>query len=121
MIPPPEVGSGIVLAFGDNRAADGAGAGELVEQCVAIAHADCALQRGQVLGKALEHFEHRVLVGKEHIAPRRRVSQGGARLRRIVHIERGWQRGVKRGVGGMADLILRRGDSGVRYRVTCGD
>jgi hypothetical protein len=57
-----EVGCRIVLALFDDRAADGAGAGEQVEQFVALAPADRALERGQILRKALEHVEHGFLV-----------------------------------------------------------
>ena len=70
----PKSGARIVLALLDDRAADRAGAGEQVEQRVAVAPADRALQRGQILGEALEHLEHRLPVGEEHVAPHRRVA-----------------------------------------------
>src|SRR3546814_11585757 len=43
------------------------GAGEQLEQFVALAPADRALQRGQILGEALEHVEHRLAIGEEQI------------------------------------------------------
>src|SRR5262249_18601864 len=46
----------------DDAAADGAGAGEEGLELVALAPADGALQRGQVLGEAAEHLEHRLAV-----------------------------------------------------------
>src|SRR3546814_12607141 len=55
-----------------------AGAGEQLEQFVALAPADRALQRGQILGEALEHLEHRLAIGEEHVAPHRRVRRGDA-------------------------------------------
>src|SRR3546814_6039573 len=49
-----------------------------LEQFVALAPADRALQRGQILGEALEHLEHRLAIGEEHVAPHRRVRRGDA-------------------------------------------
>jgi hypothetical protein len=72
----PEVGAGIVLAHLDDRAADRAGAGEMVEQGLAIALADRLLQFGQVFGEDLQHGEHGVAVVEEHVAPHRRVGGG---------------------------------------------
>ena len=73
-----EVGGRIVLTLLDDRTTNGAGAREMVEQLVARADADCALQRGQVLGEALQHLQHRLAVGQEHVAPHRRVAGGDA-------------------------------------------
>ena len=64
---PPEVGGRVVLALLDNRAADGAGSGEQIEQGIAIAPADRALERGQILREALEHLKHRILVRQEDV------------------------------------------------------
>ncbi|KIU01294.1 hypothetical protein QU38_02295, partial [Staphylococcus aureus] len=75
----PEIGGGIVLPLLDDRAADRAGTAEQLEQLVALAPADRALERGQVLGEALEHVEHRFLVRQEHVAPHGRVRGGDAR------------------------------------------
>src|SRR3546814_5427404 len=68
-----EIGFGVVLALLDDPAPARAGAGERLEQFVALAPADRALQRGQTLGEALEHPEHRLALGEEHLAPHRRV------------------------------------------------
>ena len=62
----------------DDAAADGARAGEELEQRIAVAEADGALQRRQILTEAAEHFEHRLLVVQEHVAPHRRVGGGDA-------------------------------------------
>ena len=56
----------------------GAGAGEEVEQPLPVAIAHHALQRGEVLVEAAEHFEHGVAVVEEHVAPHRRVGGGDA-------------------------------------------
>ena len=45
MVGAPEIGPRIVLSLLDDRAADGAGAGKGIEQRIAIAAADRALQR----------------------------------------------------------------------------
>ena len=55
-----EIRRGGVLAGIDDGAADGAGAGEEIEQRVAVAAADRALQRAQILVEAAQHFQHRV-------------------------------------------------------------
>jgi hypothetical protein len=55
-----------------------AGPGEVVVEHFAVRDADRALEGGQVLGEALEHFQHRVLVGQEDVAPYRRVRRGDA-------------------------------------------
>ena len=52
--------------------ADGAGAGEEIEQHVAVAPADRALQTREILGEAAQHFEHRFAVVEEDVAPHRR-------------------------------------------------
>src|SRR5690606_40157702 len=61
-----EVGGRRLLSGGDDAAADGAGAGEEVEQLVALAVADIPLQRRQVLVEAAEHLEDRLLRSEEH-------------------------------------------------------
>ncbi len=60
----------------DDAATDGAGAGKILEQMVAIAGADGALQRKQLLGKAAQNLQRCVLVGQEHIAPHGRITGG---------------------------------------------
>src|SRR3546814_1829970 len=47
-----------------------------VEQRIAVVPADRALQRRHVLGEALQHLQHRFLVGQEDVAPHRRVRRG---------------------------------------------
>ena len=67
-----EIGGGGVLPGLDDAAADRTGAGEIVEQLIAVAHADRALQRKQLLGEAAEDVQHGLAVGQEHVAPHRR-------------------------------------------------
>src|SRR5579862_4330624 len=74
-----EVRRGGVLAGVDDPAADGAGAGEEVEQRVAVAPADRALKRAQILAETAQHFEHRLLVVQEHVAPHRGIRRRDAR------------------------------------------
>ena len=57
MIAAPEVGPGVILPFGDDRAADRAGAGEMAEQGVAVADADCSLQRAIRVGDGEALFD----------------------------------------------------------------
>ena len=73
-----EVRRGGVLAGLDDAAADGAGAGEVGVERVAVAHADGTLQDEELLGEAAEDVERRLLVGEEHVAPHRRVGGGDA-------------------------------------------
>src|SRR5688500_4999836 len=73
-----EIGPFVALALFDDAAPDGAGAGEQVEQALAVAPADRALERGQILREALEHLQHRFLVGEEDVAPHRGVRGGDA-------------------------------------------
>ena len=47
-------------------------------QLVAFAPADGALQRGQILAEALQHFEHRLAVVQEDVAPHHRIGGGDA-------------------------------------------
>jgi hypothetical protein len=68
-----------LLAGLDDRAADGARAGEHVEQLFAVAPADRPLQRGEVLGEARQHLEDGVLVVQADVAPHGRVGGGEAR------------------------------------------
>ena len=67
-----------LLALLHDPAADRPRPGEEVEQPVAVAPADHPLQRRQILGEAAEHFEHRLLVVQEHVAPHRRIGGGDA-------------------------------------------
>ena len=46
---------------------------------VPVADAHRALQLAQVLEEAPEHFEHRLAVGEEHVAPHHRIARGNAR------------------------------------------
>ena len=75
---PAEIRRRRILADLDDAAADGARAGEMLEQRLAVAAADRARQRRQVLVEAAEHFQHRVLVGEEHVAPHGRIGGGDA-------------------------------------------
>ncbi len=70
-----EIGSAIVLPLFKDAAAHGAGAGEMFKQRIAIVPTDRALHRRQVFRKALEHFQHRLFVGQEHVAPLRWVGR----------------------------------------------
>src|SRR5262249_26762610 len=63
----------------DDAAADGTRAGEELRQLVALAPADVALERRQVLAEAAEHLQHRLAVVEEDVAPHRRVGRGDAR------------------------------------------
>ena len=63
----------------DQGAADFAGAGEEVEQLVALAPADGALQVEEVLLEALQHLEHGLAIVHEHVAPHRGIGGGDAR------------------------------------------
>ena len=76
---PAEIRRVDFLAGLDDRAADRAGAGEQVEQLVAVAPADRPLQRGQVFRKPRQHFEDGVLVVQADVAPHGRVGGGKAR------------------------------------------
>jgi hypothetical protein len=73
-----EVGRGGILADLDDAAANGAGAGEMVEQRFAVAATDRARQLGKILVEGAEHFQHRLLVGEEHVAPHRGIGGGDA-------------------------------------------
>src|SRR5438034_3605534 len=64
-----EVGGGGVLAGLDDAATGGARLHEQLVQRVAVAEADGALQRGEVLAEAAEHLQHRLLVVEEDVAP----------------------------------------------------
>src|SRR5258708_23694666 len=72
-----EVGCGGVLADLDDAAADGAGAGEVLEQRLAVIAADRAGELGEILVEGAEHLQHRFLVGQEDVAPPGRI--GGDR------------------------------------------
>ena len=74
----PKFGAARVLAGVDDFAADGAGSGEEVEQHVAVAPADRALQPRQVFGEAAQDFQHGFAVVQEDVAPHRRVGGGDA-------------------------------------------
>src|SRR5687768_6310894 len=65
----------------DQRAPDIAGAGEELEQFVALAPADGALQREQILLEAPEDLQHRLAVVEEYVAPHRWI---GSRTTREV-------------------------------------
>ena len=73
-----EIRRGRILADIDDAFADGAGAGELLEQRIAVALADRLGQRRDILVETSEHFQHRILVGEEHVAPHGRVGRGDA-------------------------------------------
>jgi len=67
------MGDVVVLALFDDAPADRAGPREEVEQRVPVAPADRALELAQILREALEHFQHRLAVVEEDVAPHRRV------------------------------------------------
>ena len=60
------------------RRGDGAGAGEVFEQRLAVVAADGAGQFREILVEGAEHFQHGLLVGEEHIAPHRGIGGGDA-------------------------------------------
>src|SRR5258708_10131799 len=68
-----EIGRGRILAGLDDAAADRAGAGEMLEQCLAVTAAAGAREVREVLAEGAEHFQHRLLVGEEDVAPHDRV------------------------------------------------
>ena len=70
---PAEIGRRGILADLDDAAADRAGAGEVLEQRLAVAAADRARELGEILVEGAEHFQHRVLVGQKYVAPHRRI------------------------------------------------
>src|SRR3546814_2800190 len=72
---PPEIRRGIILPLLDDRAPDRAGAREPVFELVGIAAPDRLLERGQILVEPLQGREHRILVGKKHVAPHHRVAR----------------------------------------------
>ena len=76
---PAEIRCRRILADIDNSFADGAGADEMLEQCIAVALADRLGQRRNVFVEAAEHFQHRVLVGEKDVAPHGRIGGGNAR------------------------------------------
>ena len=63
---------GILTNFQD-AFADRPRAFEMLEQRVAVAVADGARQRSDVLIEAAEHLQHRILVGEEDVAPHGRI------------------------------------------------
>ena len=74
----PKSGAGEILADLDDAAADRARAREMLEQRVAVAVADRARERRDVLVEAAEHLQHGVLVGEEDVAPHGRIGGGDA-------------------------------------------
>src|ERR1700680_941407 len=68
-----EVGRSRILADLDDPATDGAGAGKMLEPRLAVAAADRAGELGEVLVEGAEHFQHRILVGEEYVAPHDRI------------------------------------------------
>src|SRR5690349_363330 len=66
---PAEIRCGGILADLEDAAADGAGAGEMVEQRLAIVAADSAGELREILVEGAEHLQHRILVVEEHVAP----------------------------------------------------
>ena len=75
---PAEIGRRRILADLHDAAADGAGAGEMREQRLAVAAADGAGELRQIFVEGAEHFQHRVLVGEEHVPPHGRIGRGDA-------------------------------------------
>src|SRR5258708_20857454 len=82
-----EVGRRGILTDLDDATADRAGAGEMLEQRLAVAAADRARQLGEILVEGAKHFQHRVLVGQEYVAPHVRV--GGRDAGEVVKAARG--------------------------------
>jgi hypothetical protein len=70
---PAEIRRVGILARLDDAPADRARASEIGVQVIAVASANGALKREQLLGEPPEDFQRRVLVGQEHVAPHSRV------------------------------------------------
>src|SRR5690606_42106413 len=70
-----EVGRVDLLPGLDDRAAHGPGAGEQVEQLVAVAPADGALQRRQVFREPGQHLQDGVLVVQAHVRSEEHTSE----------------------------------------------
>src|SRR5262245_51310702 len=73
-----EIGGRRVLPSLDDAAAYGSGAGEMLEQRLAVAFPDRFGQRRDVLVEAAEHLKHAVLVGEEDVAPHGWIRGGDA-------------------------------------------
>ena len=67
-----------MLAGLDNTAADFPGAGKQALQRLAVADANRALQPRQILRQAAQHFQHRLAIIEEYVAPHHRVRSGNA-------------------------------------------
>jgi hypothetical protein len=76
---PAEIRRRRILADIDDPFADGAGPGEMLEQCIAVTLADRLGQGRDVFVEVAEHFEDRILVGEKDVAPHGRVGGGNAR------------------------------------------
>ena len=64
-----EVGRSGILADLDDAAADGAGAGKMLEQRLAVRATDGTGEFREVLVEGAEHLQHGLFVGEEHVAP----------------------------------------------------
>ena len=73
-----EIGRRRNLARFDDAAADRARSCEMIEQGLAVAAADRARQLREVFVEGAEHFQHRVLVGEEHVPPHGRIGRRDA-------------------------------------------
>src|SRR6056297_2671334 len=69
-----EIGGVGILTRLDDTAPDGARAGKILHQVIAVTGADRALQREEFLGEATEDLQRGILVVEEHVAPHGRVA-----------------------------------------------
>ena len=74
--PAAEIRSCGFLALLDNATPDRPGPREKLEKTFAVAIADHALKRAEILVEPAEHFEHCFLVVEKYIAPHRRIGGG---------------------------------------------
>ena len=73
-----KIRGGRVLTDVDDAFADGAGTDKLLVERIGVAAPDRLGQRRDVLVEAAEHFQDRVLVGEEHVAPHGRIGGSDA-------------------------------------------
>ncbi len=78
MIRTPEIGPRIVLPQFDDPPAHRAGAAEQVEHRFPVARADRLAHEGEIGEEAVHHFQHRLAVVQEHVAPHGRIAGGDA-------------------------------------------
>src|SRR6476661_6574183 len=73
-----KIRGGGILADIQNSAADGPGAGEMIEQGFSVPAPDGPGQLGQILVEGSEHFQHGIFVAQEHVTPHGRVRRRDA-------------------------------------------